>query len=732
MPRNSSRKRKKSKNRHYKASNTLVKEQQQQPSSQQTSVSVFTEKNLVSQKNLLWQDFAKLVQHKSVLEVAILYLLIYNDIIMATNWRFGDLGRSLFHFLVGNEREQREISRSRIPEPPQASPVPFPLEQTPQTLPRKKKTKSELTTSKLECEASIAFDATTTENSNAVTKVSKPKILPTPKLKKSEAVTAITEDLTTVKQVQTKVHQATPKVKSESELVTNATRDVKTKNPKSKATKSKDVAVVTEGVVTKVPKQKFQNSEAITIVTKELPHNSVIVTEAVPILNKTEILTSNKDIVEETTKKIPEFSQQIQSNFSLVSSDEEIVFLKRNRQAGEEFQISNSNTSTADEGIETAARRNSLFLSDEVPEVPLESTCCAKKNEKVVNSVPLNRSKETEEEDFESVIQPSLLLLSEKNRENNDEVLKNASSENVISSTRTCEISNKVVEKVSNNVEEVADDEWPKNVNDQIVVARKNSEPLIEKSIDHDDHCQNSIKDASTANFEQNLMQKQESEIKGASNQAQKLEKEYISEESSSKAKTHDIRDMQQQEFVQNTTVQEGGKITIEKEFTDDLSVDSMSIMNETNLKNPLKTKIESIKNTTDNAADPNAEQKVEQSNYDIETKKADESVLAPDHFEPKNVTSHENLVKSPQEFYIPPPPPPPPPNYLVKQQNAADSQDSDSTAKKSKSDKPKMSAAEKALIKELESINDPTFVGFLKTQLNVKSYSRDRTEQEM
>ena len=61
-----------------------------------------------------------------------------------------------------------------------------------------------------------------------------------------------------------------------------------------------------------------------------------------------------------------------------------------------------------------------------------------------------------------------------------------------------------------------------------------------------------------------------------------------------------------------------------------------------------------------------------------------------------------------------------------------ADSQDSESTAKKSKSDKPKMSAAEKALIKELETINDPTFASFLKTQLNVKSYSRDRTEQEM
>ena len=725
MPRNSSRKRKKSKNRHNKAS-TLQQPVKEQPSSQ-TSVSVFTEKNLVSQKNLLWQDFAKLVQHKSVLEVAILYLLIYNDIIMATNWRFGDLGRSLFHFLVGNEREQRDVSRSRIPEPPQASPVPFPLEQTPQTLPRKKKTKSEVTTPKLECEASIAFDATT-ENSNAVTKVSKPKILPTPKLKKSEAVTAITEDLTTVKQVQTKVHQATPKVKSECELVTNATRDVKTKNPKSKVAKSKDVAVVTEGVVTKVPKQKFQDSEAITIVSKELPHNSVIVTEAVPVL-KTEIPPSNnKDISEETAKKIPGVSQQIQSNCSLVSSDEEIVFLKRNRQVGEEF-FSNTTTdtviaTTAEEGIVTA-RRNSLFLSDEVPEVPLESTCCAKKNE-VVNSVPLNSSKETEEE---SVIQP-LLLLSE-NRENNV-VLKN-SSENVISSTRTCEILNKVVEKVS-NVEEV-DDEWPKNVNDQIVVAR-NPEPLIEKSIDHDDHdhCQNSIKDASTANIEQNLMQaeKQESEIKGASNQAQKQEKEYFSEESSSKAKTHDIRDMQQQEFVQNT-VQEGGKITIEKEFTDDLSVDSMSIMNETNLKNPL-TKIESIKNTTDNA-DPLIEpseqqQKVEQSNYDIETEKADESVLAPDHFEPKNVTSHETIVKTQQDFFIPPPPPPPPPNYLVKQN--ADSQDSESTAKKSKSDKPKMSAAEKALIKELETINDPTFASFLKTQLNVKSYSRDRTEQEM
>ena len=46
--------------------------------------------------------------------------------------------------------------------------------------------------------------------------------------------------------------------------------------------------------------------------------------------------------------------------------------------------------------------------------------------------------------------------------------------------------------------------------------------------------------------------------------------------------------------------------------------------------------------------------------------------------------------------------------------------------------EKPKLlSATEKALIKQLESTNEPTFVGILTSQKKVKSHSRDRSETE-
>lgn len=83
-----------------------------------------------------------------------------------------------------------------------------------------------------------------------------------------------------------------------------------------------------------------------------------------------------------------------------------------------------------------------------------------------------------------------------------------------------------------------------------------------------------------------------------------------------------------------------------------------------------------------------------------------------------EKTVNHESDIKAP-----PAPPPPPPPGFLmpvIKQ-----------VPPKEVKTKAASSGAEKALLKELESINDPTFVGFLKSQLKVKSHSRDRNETE-
>lgn len=73
------------------------------------------------------------------------------------------------------------------------------------------------------------------------------------------------------------------------------------------------------------------------------------------------------------------------------------------------------------------------------------------------------------------------------------------------------------------------------------------------------------------------------------------------------------------------------------------------------------------------------------------------------------NFDDHESNYSG--TMNIPAPPPPPPPGFLL-------------TTKKLepeiKEKKVKKSAAEKALIKQLEALEDPCFVGFLKTQLNV------------
>ena len=86
-----------------------------------------------------------------------------------------------------------------------------------------------------------------------------------------------------------------------------------------------------------------------------------------------------------------------------------------------------------------------------------------------------------------------------------------------------------------------------------------------------------------------------------------------------------------------------------------------------------------------------------------------------------ETISNNANISES--STTIPQAPPPPPPGFLVpleKPKTANNCQE-----------KPKLSGPEKALIKQLESIHDPTFVGFLKSQKMVKSHSRDRSEVE-
>ena len=103
--------------------------------------------------------------------------------------------------------------------------------------------------------------------------------------------------------------------------------------------------------------------------------------------------------------------------------------------------------------------------------------------------------------------------------------------------------------------------------------------------------------------------------------------------------------------------------------------------------------------------------------NFEESSKAADHKNVA---FAAKADKGHDNeSVKT-----IPVAPPLPPPGFLAQE-----------TPKTTvSSEKPKVSQAEKALLKQLEGINDPTFVGFLTNQLKVKNRSRDRseTEQEM
>ena len=290
----------------------------------------------VAVKNLLLQDLAKLVQQKCVLEVAILYLLIQNEIVMANSWRFGDLGKSLVNFLVGGgsntNLNQNSASSAR---PPRYQEIPEYFQprpnetSTPQTVPRKKKggggrngnnSKSSSETSSLTSLSNVPPQLETPLTKPTPTP--KKSTLATPKLKQSEAVTAITQDITTV----------TASTKKPTKVYHQQTNPAKqTYYSDSIGNKAKDVTLVTEGVVTKIPRAAKSNDfegEAITIVSKELPHNSVIVTEAVPLVLAPENVVKPplEDVKPKSSVTV------VQPSRNLVESQEEIVFLRRQQQ----------------------------------------------------------------------------------------------------------------------------------------------------------------------------------------------------------------------------------------------------------------------------------------------------------------------------------------------------------------------------------------------------------------
>ena len=92
----------------------------------------------------------------------------------------------------------------------------------------------------------------------------------------------------------------------------------------------------------------------------------------------------------------------------------------------------------------------------------------------------------------------------------------------------------------------------------------------------------------------------------------------------------------------------------------------------------------------------------------------------------PQNTFDLSEPEPSSSKAMIPAPPPPPPPGFL-----APEKVSSGLKTEKEKEKLPKVSPAEKALLRQLESIDDPTFKSFLSGQLKVKSSSRDRRETQ-
>ena len=130
-------------------------EQQQKPVLQQSiEKKEETEEKLEDsspKKSVLLEHYARTVQQRSLVEVALLCLLFNSNEIMASSWKLGDLSKSLFGFLLGgknddqNDKKEESLpiknSYSSSPSKPAAAKV---VQETPQTMPRRKKRTSEL------------------------------------------------------------------------------------------------------------------------------------------------------------------------------------------------------------------------------------------------------------------------------------------------------------------------------------------------------------------------------------------------------------------------------------------------------------------------------------------------------------------------------------------------------------------------------------------------------------
>ena len=123
---------------------------QQKPVLQSTEKKTTEQEEDSSQKkSVLLEHYARTVQQRSLVEVALLCLLFNSNEIMATSWKLGDLSKSLFGFLLGSNN-QNDTKKEELPTKnsySSSSPsktAPKVVQETPQTMPRRKKRTSEL------------------------------------------------------------------------------------------------------------------------------------------------------------------------------------------------------------------------------------------------------------------------------------------------------------------------------------------------------------------------------------------------------------------------------------------------------------------------------------------------------------------------------------------------------------------------------------------------------------
>ena len=123
---------------------------QQKPVLQSTEKKTTEQEEDSSQKkSVLLEHYARTVQQRSLVEVALLCLLVNSNEIMATSWKLGDLSKSLFGFLLGSnnqndtKKEELPIKNSYSSSSPSKT-APKVVQETPQTMPRRKKRTSEL------------------------------------------------------------------------------------------------------------------------------------------------------------------------------------------------------------------------------------------------------------------------------------------------------------------------------------------------------------------------------------------------------------------------------------------------------------------------------------------------------------------------------------------------------------------------------------------------------------